>query len=95
MQANQSKRDYMLIAHPAARAARRDEGSFKYRFETAVEAAHSACPDVEWRAGFVLGPKDYVEVFSAPSSEAAQKVVAVVGALGGLRAEVVALNSVW
>jgi hypothetical protein len=95
MQANQSKHDYMLIAHPAARAPRLDDGSFKSRFANAVEAAQSAWPEIEWRAGFVLGPSDCVEVFSAPDSEHARKVLALVGSLGELRAEVVPLKSRW
>ena len=95
MQANESNRDYMLIAHPAGRAPRPDDGSFKSRFARAVEAAQSAWPEIEWRAGFVLGPTDCVEIFRAPGADHARKVLALVGSLGKLRAELVPLKSRW
>jgi hypothetical protein len=86
-----SKRDYLLIAHPATQAL----GAFKAHFTKTVAAARSQFPQLEWRAGFTLGPRDCVEVFSAESSQEAVKVSRFVGEIGGLRAEVVPLRSGW
>lgn len=64
--------------------------------KTAVrEGARAACPEIQWQADFVLGPEDFVEVFSAPTEQAATKVSMLVGALGELQAQALPLTSRW
>jgi uncharacterized protein with GYD domain len=49
----------------------------------------SECPDVEWIASYaVLGPADYVDVFSAPNIETATKVATIVRTFGHATTEV-------
>jgi len=87
-------RDYMLITHPVGQSANRG-GQFFACVREAVGAARKAFPAVTWQADFPLGPRDYVEVFSAPNESMAQEVAAVVSTVGGVTAEVSALRSAW
>jgi hypothetical protein len=87
-------RDYMLITHPAGRTAY-PGGQFFACVRQAIGAARKAFPAVTWQADFPLGPRDYVEVFSAPDESMAQEVAAVVSTLGGITAEVSPLRSNW
>jgi uncharacterized protein with GYD domain len=49
----------------------------------------SECPDVEWIASYaVLGPADYLDVFSAPNIETATKVATIVRTFGHATTEV-------
>jgi hypothetical protein len=87
-------RDYMLITHPAGNQ-RAAEAEFLAAVRQALTTARETFPAVAWQADFPLGPRDHVEVFSAPSEAMARQVCALVGALGGIRAEVSALRSGW
>jgi hypothetical protein len=47
------------------------------------------CPDVEWIGSYaVLGPTDYVDIFSAPNIETATKVATIVRTFGHATTEI-------
>ncbi|AVR28017.1 GYD domain-containing protein [Burkholderia thailandensis] len=54
-----------------------------------VKEIEQACPGVEWRHCYaILGPYDYLDIFSAPDIETAFKVSAILRTLGRSHAEV-------
>lgn len=87
-------RDYMLITHPAGQPLYPGV-QFLASAREAVIAARRAFPAITWQAEFPLGPRDYVEVFSAPSETMARDVAKVVSTVAGIRAEVSELRSAW
>lgn len=47
------------------------------------------CPDVDWVASYaILGPADYVDIFTAPNLETATKVSTIVRTFGHATTEV-------
>jgi uncharacterized protein with GYD domain len=58
--------------------------------ERAVKARIEAdCPEVDWIASYaVLGPADYVDIFTAPDLETATKVATIVRTFGHATTEV-------
>jgi uncharacterized protein with GYD domain len=47
------------------------------------------CPQVEWRASYaVLGPADYIDIFTAPDIETATKVATIIRTFGHATTEV-------
>ncbi len=54
-----------------------------------VERIGQACPDIEWRGSFaVLGPYDFLDIFSAPDIDAAMLVAATVRGTGHAHTEI-------
>lgn len=54
-----------------------------------VELVRNECPDVEWVHNFVvLGPYDYLDIFSAPDGETAFRVATIVQTFGNADTEV-------
>ena len=50
---------------------------------------HSECSDVRWVSSYaVLGPADYVDIFTAPNIESAMKVATIVRTYGHATTEV-------
>lgn len=48
-----------------------------------ADRIRAECPDVRWIGSYaVLGPADYLDIFSAPSVESAAKVAAIVRTFG-------------
>jgi uncharacterized protein with GYD domain len=55
----------------------------------AVTHIEQECPDVKWLQSFaLLGPYDYLDIFTAPDVEAAFKVAALVRSFGRAQPEV-------
>lgn len=55
----------------------------------AVRHIEQACPDVKWLQNYALaGPYDYLDIFTAPDTNAALKVSAIVRSFGRAHAEV-------
>ena len=56
---------------------------------TLSQRIKAECPDVDWIASCaILGPADYVDIFSAPNLEAAIKVSTIVRTFGHATTEV-------
>jgi uncharacterized protein with GYD domain len=54
-----------------------------------MERIRKHCPGVEWKASYaVLGPADYIDIFTAPDIESATKVAAVVRTFGHATTEI-------
>lgn len=54
-----------------------------------VEKISRNCPDVEWRSSFaVLGPYDFLDIFSAPDIDSAMRVAATVRGTGHAHTEI-------
>lgn len=49
----------------------------------------SECPQAQWQASFVvLGPTDYLDIFTAPDIEAATKVATIIRTFGHATTEI-------
>jgi uncharacterized protein with GYD domain len=56
---------------------------------TVIERVRSECPDVKWVASYaVLGPADYLDIFTAPGIETATKVATIFRTFGHATTEV-------
>ncbi len=84
-------RDFIMITRSSLN---QDADAFQGVVQRALGAAKSAYPEIKWRADFTLNPREFVEVFSAPSMETAVKVSHLVRA-GGVYAEVLPLHGGW
>jgi uncharacterized protein with GYD domain len=54
-----------------------------------ADRIRSDCPEVEWKANYViLGPADYLDIFTAPDVETALRVATVIRTFGHATTEV-------
>jgi uncharacterized protein with GYD domain len=54
-----------------------------------MEHIRQVCPEVEWKANYaVLGPVDYLDIFTAPDIETAMKVATIIRTFGHAMTEV-------
>jgi uncharacterized protein with GYD domain len=54
-----------------------------------MERIRADCPGVEWKASYVvLGPADYLDIFTAPDNETATKVATVIRTFGHATTEI-------
>ena len=54
-----------------------------------MERIEAECPEVEWSSSYaVLGPYDYLDIFTAPDIETATKVATIVRTFGHAQTEV-------
>lgn len=54
-----------------------------------MDKVRSECPDVSWVGSYaVLGPYDYLDIFTAPDNETAEKVAVIVRMFGHATTEI-------
>lgn len=54
-----------------------------------TERIHAECPEVQWERSYaVLGPTDYLDIFTAPDIDAATKVATIIRTFGHASTEV-------
>lgn len=54
-----------------------------------AEYIRRECPEVEWKANYaILGPADYLDIFTAPDNTAATKVAAIIRTFGHATTEI-------
>ena len=54
-----------------------------------VKHIRQVCPEVEWKANYaVLGPVDYLDVFTAPDIDTAMKVATIIRTFGHATTEI-------
>ena len=85
-----SFRDFMLIITAGHQAS-----DFHPRVREALRLAAATHPQVAWRADFDVGPREHVEVFSAPDFAAARQVTAALAGVPGVRTELAPLKNGW
>lgn len=63
--------------------------SFEKLEQMVIDRIRSECPEVTWLANYaILGPWDYLDIFSAPDNETAMKVSSLIRTFGHARAEI-------
>lgn len=63
--------------------------SFQQLSDAVTKRLRAECPNVEWLMSYVvLGPTDYLDVFTAPDIETAAKVAAIIRSYGHATTEI-------
>ena len=84
-------RDFMLIAKTTAQS----ERGFHERLRAALRLAALSFPQIAWRADFDVGPREHVDIFSAPDHAAARAVTEMLNHTCGVRVELAPLRDGW
>ena len=73
------------LSHQALRS----PSSLETLSHTVMERIRADCKGVEWKASYVvLGPADYLDIFTAPDIETATKVATIIRTFGHATTEV-------
>ncbi len=63
--------------------------SFEELSATITSRIRAECPDVQWWSSYVvLGPADYLDIFTTPEIETAAKVAAIIRSYGHATTEI-------
>ena len=63
--------------------------SFEELSAKVTQRLRAECPEVEWWSSYVvLGPTDYLDIFTAPDVETAAKVAAIIRSYGHATTEI-------
>ena len=63
--------------------------SFEELSDVVAQRIRTECPSVEWRMSYVvLGPSDYLDIFTAPDNETAAKVATIIRSYGHATTEI-------
>ena len=85
-----SLKDFMLIITAA-----QGGEDFHPCVHSALQLAAAAHPEVALRADFDVGPREHVEVFTAPDIGTARDIAHSISKMEGLRAELAPLRNGW
>lgn len=79
--------EYILRARPTSAGLR--DPDWLWRLEQhMIENVRGAFPHVKWLADFFSSPREYVEIFSAPDPETAERVAEAMRRHGDMQAAV-------
>lgn len=84
-------RDFMLIAKTTAQG----DGAFHERLRTALRLAVVSFPQIARRADFDIGPREHVEIVSAPDHGVARALTEMLSHTCGVRVELAPLRNGW
>jgi uncharacterized protein with GYD domain len=73
---------FIMLTRPSHQALR-SPSSLETLSHAVMERVRADCRGVEWKAGYVvLGPADYLDIFTAPDIETATKVATIIRTFG-------------